>query len=230
LKFPTKNLRYNKFYETDFLLFLTVIIGAVVYFYTSQKTTHTKRYNWKPAGITALVVLILLGLIASGMYRSATAPDTQCSTVHATTSYPPSTLTSAMDYFLLGNYDYDTGNCQKAIVDYTTSIQLDPSYPQAYNNRAYTYMRMRSYKDALPDLDKTLTLNPNYIQALMNRGDIHNYYIVDRQAAISDYDKVISLGGGRETSVCGHLFLARHNGWNLGTIFGIPGQFSGSCK
>lgn len=127
-----------------------------------------------------------------------------------------------MDYFLQGDYDYDTGNCTKAITDYTTSIKLNPNYPQAYNNRAYTYMRLRNYKNALPDLDKAISLNPNYIQSLMNRGDIHNYYLVDRKSAIADYEKVIALGGTNGTSVCGHLFLAQHNGWNLGTLIGLP--------
>ncbi len=129
-----------------------------------------------------------------------------------------------------GNYDYDTGNCQKAIIDYTASIKMNPNYPQAYNNRAYTYMRMQNYPAALPDLDKALALNPSYTQALMNRGDIHNYYIIDRPNAILDYEKVISLGHTQGTSVCGHLFLARHNGWNLGIFLAIPQQFMGTCE
>ena len=128
-----------------------------------------------------------------------------------------------MDYFLQGNYDYDTGNCVKAIADYTTSISLNPRDAEVYNNRAYTYMRMRDFKDALPDLEKALAINPNYIQALMNRGDIHNYYYeINRSSAIADYEKVISLGGTRGTSVCGHLLLARTNGWTLSTIFELP--------
>ena len=70
-------------------------------------------------------------------------------------------------------------------------------------------MRLRNYSAALPDLNKALVLNPNYIQALMNRGDIHNYYYaIDRRSAIADYEKVIALGGTRGTSVCGHLFMA----------------------
>ncbi len=216
-----------------FLLFVIAVIATVVYYFAlritnrNKKNQGTKRYAIGAAVVTATLLLELLFL---GMYRSDTAPDKQCITFHATTSYPPATTTSAMDYFLLGNYDYDTGNCAKAVVDYTTSIKLNPNYSQAYNNRAYTYMRMQDYKDALPDLDKALVLNPNYINALMNRGDIHNYYFeIDRQRAIADYEKVISLGGSQGTSVCGHLFLARHNGWNLGTFLGIPEQLMRGC-
>lgn len=87
--------------------------------------------------------------------------------------------------------NYDIGNCQEAVSDYTKAIVINPNYVQAYNNRAYTSMRMRKYENVLRDLDKTIQIKPNYIQALMNRGDIHNYYYqIDRQAAISDYKEL----------------------------------------
>jgi len=75
-------------------------------------------------------------------------------------------------------------------------------------------MRLRNYGAALPDLNKAIELRPNYINALMNRGDLYNYYgpVIDRQRAIEDYNKVMSLGGGRGTSVCGHRALAEGNG------------------
>jgi tetratricopeptide (TPR) repeat protein len=55
---------------------------------------------------------------------------------------------------------------------------------EAYNNRAYTYMTIRDYADALPDLDQATALRPTYVNALMNRGDIYNfYYQIDRARA-----------------------------------------------
>ena len=192
-------------------VFVIAILAVGVFSYSKRK--------W----VTVLVVLALLECLGLLMYSADTAPDTQCTTVHKATSKPPARLNTAMDYFQQGNYDYDIGNCVMAIADYTKSIKRDSEYPQAYNNRAYTYMRIRDYRHALTDLDKALALNPNYIPALMNRGDIHNYYFaIDRQRAVSDYEKVIALGGTSEPSVCGHLFLAEHNGWNIGTILDIP--------
>ncbi len=217
-------------------LFLIALIASGVYSYSYKVTNRNKKQkhkktNGKAIGITAVVAMLLLAFVAFQMYRAATAPDTQCTTVHAASSIPQANLKSAMDYFLQGNYDYDTGDCKKAIVDYTSSIQMNPNSPQAYNNRAYAYMRMQNYKAALPDLEKALQLNPNYIQALMNRGDIYNYYYaVDGQRAIADYERVISLGGIHGTSVCGHLFLAKHNGWNLGTIMDFPRVILRACN
>jgi len=129
-------------------------------------------------------------------------------------SYPPSSLTTAADYFTQGDYDYDTGNCTKAIADYTQAIVLNPHYAEAYNNRAYTYMMEDDYRNALPDLDHALAIRPDYIHALMNRGDIHNYYYnIDRKRALADYNKVIALGGASGTSVCGHTAMAASNNW-----------------
>jgi len=218
-----------------FLLVLIGVIGSAVYVFIAKVFTSSKKQkklNWKPIGITAGVAVVLLGFLALGLYKSATAPDMQCMTAHTTTTKPSTDLRTATDYFAQGDYDYDTGNCQQAVVDYTKAITLNQHYPQAYNNRAYTNMRMRNYSAALSDLDKALELKPDYIQALMNRGDIHNYYYqIDRQSAIADYKKAISLGATQtQTSVCGHLFLAKHNGWTLGAYLGyFTGEWA-ACK
>jgi tetratricopeptide (TPR) repeat protein len=210
-------------------IFVIAVIVIIVYFRLSKvggKSKKTKIIHQKAVIVSTLLALFLLTLLTLAMYSSEGAPDTQCTTSHTTSTTPPASLKTAADFFMQGNYDYDIGNCTKAITDYTESIKLDPKNSQTYNNRAYTYMRLRDYKSALPDLDKAISLNPNYINALMNRGDIHNYYYaIDRNVAITDYEKVITLGGTKGTSVCGHLFLAEHKGWNLGTLLAIPSAY-----
>ncbi len=215
-------------------LVIIAIISVGVYYYSSlqllrKKDKTNKKLYWKPFVPTALVAMLLLTFVVFEMHKADTAPDSQCTRAHTVTDQPPTSPTSYLDYFALGNYDYDLGNCTKAIADYTKSISLNSNYPESYNNRAYTYMRMQQYGNALPDLDKALELRPNYIQALMNRGDIHNYYATDRQSAILDYEKVIALGAAHGTSVCGHLFLAKHSGWNLGTLLDIPRELLSGC-
>lgn len=203
--------------------FIAAVVAAVYLFLNwVLKIKKIGKINWK-AGIPALIIgLILLGLLIFVAYKSANTPDTWCSTTQTATSYPPAAPVTAMDYFEKGNYDYDTGYCKQAVADYTKSISMNFKYPQAFNNRAYTYMRMRDYQNALTDLNKALELNPNYVNALMNRGDVYNYYLNDKAKAIADYKKIISIAGTQGTSVCGHLFLAEHNGWNLGTILEMP--------
>jgi hypothetical protein len=80
-------------------------------------------------------------------------------------------------------------------------------------------MMENNYAAALPDLDQAIALRPTYVNALMNRGDIYNFYFhQDNEQAIHDYNRVIALGGDRTTSVCGHRWLAVHHGWNIGTV------------
>ncbi len=196
-----------------------------------QEEKSRKTGKWWSLATTALVTAALLVFLGIKMYQAETAPDTQCSIVHAASTAPTVGVTTAADYFVQGNIDYDRGDCQQAISDYTQSIALDPSNSRTYNNRAYTAMRMHDYESALGDFDKAVALNPNYIQALMNRGDIHNYYYaIDRKMAVADYERVLALGGSQGTSACGHLFLARHNGWNLGTVVDLPRVLLSACE
>ena len=211
-------------------LLVISFLSAGVYSFLSRRQPG-KRAHWR-AGVTAgVVALLLLGVLLYAMNRFATAPDTQCMTTHETTSQPPATLTTYKNYFALGNYEYDRGNCQQAIFDYTTAIDMYPIYRQAYNNRGYTHMRMHDYGSALSDFNQALYLNPYYIQALMNRGDMYNYYYnIDRKRAVEDYKTVVQLGATQSTSVCGHLFLAEHNGWNVGTVLDFPRAMLNMCR
>jgi tetratricopeptide (TPR) repeat protein len=182
------------------------------------------RTQWRIAAVILLAVG-LLGLVGVRNAVQAAQTNTWCTRSHKTASQPPTALTTAADYFAQGDYDYDRGDCTAAIGDYTMAITLNPTYAEAYNNRAYTAMMRGQYADALPDLDRAIQLRPDYAHALMNRGDIYNYYYaIDRARAIADYDRVIALGPGamRDTSVCGHRLLATHNGWNLRTILDLP--------
>lgn len=215
-------------------LFVIAIVTACVYWYSSRKTGSDKvqtRVHWIAIVPATCVCILLLGLLGFAMYASATTPDTQCAKIHSTSSRPPAALKTYKDYFALANYEYDRGNCMQAIYDYTTALDMYPIYRQAYNNRGYTYMRMHDYQNALQDLNTALFLNPYYIQALMNRGDVYNYYYnVDKQRAVADYTKVIQLGGTKGTSVCGHMFLAQHNGWNIGTVLDFPRAMLNMCN
>jgi tetratricopeptide (TPR) repeat protein len=187
-----------------------VLTFLVIYFILERKNIKLSKLDkkkWLPIG---LLTISTVGLMAFRIYSAATVPDSQCT--HPSNANKQAVATTANDYFLQGDHEYDMGNCKQAISDYTKAIELNPNYAEAYNNRAYTNMRMQNYKDALPDLDKAITLRPDYMNAHMNRGDIYNYYYnIDRNKAIEDYNKVIALGGSHGTSVCGHKAMAQSN-------------------
>jgi tetratricopeptide (TPR) repeat protein len=165
----------------------------------------------------AVIVLVLV----VGASRNA-AIDQHCLTARRPIAVYTQDAKTAEEFLARGDEAFEAGNCKEAIALYTQALALNPNYAEAYNTRAYTYMRMQNYEPALQDLDQALRIRPDYMHALMNRGDIHNYYFAqDRKKAIADYDHILRLGGqSKERSVCGHRAVAifnlpGHEGWNV---------------
>lgn len=187
--------------------YLTAQLIKVSVFSNSPKT--------KKKAILIVVGLCILVLFFATLhaYGLLSGPDTQCSFSHSTTSLPPKNPKTAQDFFALGNYHYDAGKCEEAVLDYGKAIQLDGANARLYNNRGYTNMRLRKYTQALSDLNKAIALAPSYAQPYLNRGDLYNYYgpVIDRRKAIADYQKAISLGAVHDSSVCGHVAMAQTN-------------------
>jgi hypothetical protein len=134
------------------LFFVITLISAGVYqFVKTYRVRSKKDHGIDKKGIffSSCVFVLLLSLLVFVIAQTDHAPDTQCTSIHKTTIKPPVNLKTASDFFESGNYEYDLGNCTNAIVDYTKAISLNKSFALAYNNRAYTYMRMQMYKNAL---------------------------------------------------------------------------------
>ena len=51
-----------------------------------------------------------------------------------------------------------------------TSIELDPEFPQAYNNRGGAYAAKRELNSAIVNFTKAIELDPDYAEAYRNRG------------------------------------------------------------
>jgi tetratricopeptide (TPR) repeat protein len=161
--------------------------------------------------VVGMLTLVVLALTARGVFRQ----DGGVGDVVEPTSHPPAALTTARDYVALGDYQFDQAQYAEAIDSYTHAITLDRNLAAAYNNRAYTYMKLGNYALALPDLNQAIELRPDYTNALMNRGDIFNYYYqIDRTRAVADYDRVLAADPDaiQNTSVCGHRAVALNGG------------------
>ncbi len=195
-----------------------LIFGLILYFVLdtlTRKTRYKKYRKW----LIPIVFLFMLTLAVIGAVYFALGGDAHCGKTQKSVTIAPAKVETANEYFEMGDYQYDLGNCTQAIENYDTAINMDPNFAQALNNRGYTYMRLRDYNKALKDLDKAIELRPDYVQALMNRGDIYNYYFnIDRARAIEDYDKVLVLvkdnNQRKNLAVCGHKLLAKNGGWS----------------
>ena len=94
-------------------------------------------------------------------------------------------LKSGAGYYYKGEYD-------KAIADFSKTIELDPQDYSAYCNRGSAYERKDDCVKALRDYDKAAELNPKDPIIYFNRGLIHERNgELDR--AIDDLNKAIEL-------------------------------------
>lgn len=183
---------------------------------------HIRKIDWKVAKISVAAGILMVAVFALMMITFAKSNGGWCSYLHTTNSYPPIETVTAMDFFERGNYEYDLGNCDKAIESYTRSIELEPNYPESYNNRAFTYIAKKEFDPALEDLNRAIELNPDYKNALMNRAGILNYHKNNKQAAIADYEKILSLIGTRRTNVCAYIADAKYGGNFFTLLFKVP--------
>lgn len=77
----------------------------------------------------------------------------------------------------------------------TQVIQGDPLAAWAYNERAWAYLKMGKAAQGLPDVEKSLELNPNNGMALDTRGHIFEA-LGRREEAVADFRRALSVSGG----------------------------------
>ncbi|HVP20256.1 MAG TPA: tetratricopeptide repeat protein [Anaerolineaceae bacterium] len=195
------------------LAVVIAVLGKVLA--TVLKSNHFARpldalvSHWRiEVGLFGAIILPVGGYFGALAFSP---PTDACMGKVIAPSAPAAQLVTAQDYFKQGDYEYDQGNCSQAIADYTQAIALNSQDAQVYNNRAYTYMLLHQYDMALADLNKAIAIRPDYIIALMNRGDIYNYYYaIDHGLAIADYDRVMAIDplNQQHTQVHGHMAFA----------------------
>lgn len=73
-------------------------------------------------------------------------------------------------YFILGNCDNDENDLKNAIDYYNKAIELSSDDADYYFKRSIAFGKMQQFSNCIMDLDQTLQLNPNYIEAYYWRG------------------------------------------------------------
>ena len=101
-----------------------------------------------------------------------------------------------------GNNSYFVKQYQKAIESYTTAINLNPNFAEAYNNRGNAYIQLQNYQQATQDLQNAVRLNNSDARIHNNLGGL---YLLQRNysSAISEYTMAINLNP--------NLFTAYYN-------------------
>ena len=86
----------------------------------------------------------------------------------------------------------DKGDFDKAIKDFTTTIEIKPDFFGAYNNRGIAYRRKGDFDTAIQNYDKAIEIKPDYAEAYNNRGIAYGEKR-DFDTAIQNYDKAIEI-------------------------------------
>ena len=81
---------------------------------------------------------------------------------------------------------------EEALNDLNTLIELQPSNPVWYGERAVIFHHQKRESEAIEDLDKAVSLDPDNGFRYSSRAFIKDYY-GDHQGAILDYEKAVEL-------------------------------------
>jgi len=124
------------------------------------------------------------------------------------TPRPPPTP-NAFSYYDKGKDYFNEGKYQLAIDEFTTAIQLNPNYTEAYFMRGYVYDELYQYQRAIEDYDKAIQLDPHDASAYNNRG-ITYQKLGAYQRSIQDFNRAILLDPD-DTLAYNNRGIAYHN-------------------
>jgi tetratricopeptide (TPR) repeat protein len=89
-------------------------------------------------------------------------------------------------YSLKGAYD-------RAISDFDAAIDRRPNFPAALNNRAWAYYRSGRVRQGMPDIERSIELEPGSAFAYDTRAHMRQA-LGDSAAALRDYDRALFYG------------------------------------
>ncbi|XP_058207042.1 uncharacterized protein LOC131320364 [Rhododendron vialii] len=108
-------------------------------------------------------------------------------------------LAEANDAKVKGNRMFGDGQYEEALSEYGLALQVAPDVPTSveirsicHANRALCYLKLGKYEESIKDSTKALELNPNYVKALLRRGEAHEK-LEHFEEAIADLKKVLEL-------------------------------------
>lgn len=97
------------------------------------------------------------------------------------------------DNYNQGLSNYNQGNYEEAIDDFTKAINLNSNDPLAYYNRGLAYRELDKNSEAISDFSQTIRLDPEYTLAYYNLGLAHRAQD-NPSDAVDDFTNALALG------------------------------------
>ncbi|MFI5204786.1 MAG: tetratricopeptide repeat protein [Flavobacteriales bacterium] len=135
--------------------------------------------------------------------------------------YGASPVAEANDHYISGNIARELGDYDKAVKEYTKSLNLDKKFVSALDHLGLTYRLKKEYKKALKYYLKSLDIFPEGDIALLNIAVVYSF-TNDFDKALSYYTKLANLYPNNPEGYfgCGKiLYLQAQYGPALDNVF-----------
>jgi tetratricopeptide (TPR) repeat protein len=170
--------------------------------------------------LTAILVVLLPCAAGAGAYDDCYGEDIERRITGCTELIEGRDPEIATAHAMRGLAYSIKGQYERAIADFDVAIRLKPDFSATLNNRAWAYFQWGKTREGLPDVEKSIELNPSSPYAYDTRAHMRQA-LGDAAAALRDYDRALFYGGTRVAKLyqCG---LAQR-GLYSGAVDGIGG-------
>jgi tetratricopeptide (TPR) repeat protein len=158
---------------------------------------------FRPALVGALLGLMLAGSTALAAPADKKSPEEQTDEKlqKATTRYNEGTdwMRRADSLMAKGDRKGATKQYESAIKRFTEAVDLNPNFPEAWNNLAYSLRLTGRYEEALKHYDRAIKLKPDFMQAHEYRA--RAYLALDRvKDAEAEHAFLVKAGYEKEAA------------------------------
>ena len=99
-------------------------------------------------------------------------------------------------YYNVGLSYLGIGDYGHSVEYFSKSIEISPQIYQIWYNRAYANYFRHKFREAIPDLDHSLSISPNYADAYFLRALTYRH-LQDERSAMADFGRACQLGKER---------------------------------
>jgi len=162
---------------------ITAIVGPIVVWYVTNQQAQTKEQTFL-ATVTAPQTQVVSKPIDTKPFLATNTAVLPSPTPTRASQLPPSF------YFEKGTANYQSGRYYDAIIDFTTCVQLYPTFADCYNGLGMAYREVGDFQQSLPNHNKAIELNPRY-DFYFERGVTYHQLRSEYDKAIQDFKTCI---------------------------------------
>lgn len=155
----------------------------------NQKGSKAKALEYVNKGLRLEPEDIELYLTRSKIYDSQGKKEPAIQDLNHILTFAPDNIYARTG---LANLKKKYGDLEGALKDYNQLISEKPE-SLLYNGRADVYIKMKKYKEAMNDINKTVSIDPKFAQSYVTKAMIL-FETSKEKEACSSLDKAVSLG------------------------------------